>query len=37
LSQFHTPEERDGMIDSGMERGMGETYDRLEELLTKGA
>jgi uncharacterized protein YndB with AHSA1/START domain len=35
LSQFHTPEERDGMIDSGMERGMGETYDRLEELLAK--
>jgi uncharacterized protein YndB with AHSA1/START domain len=37
LSQFHTPEERDGMIDSGMERGMGETYDRLEELLAKSA
>ena len=32
-STFHFPEERDGMISSGMEIGMGETYDRLEELL----
>jgi uncharacterized protein YndB with AHSA1/START domain len=30
---FHFPEERDGMLASGMEKGMGETYDRLEELL----
>ena len=32
-SIFHTPEERDGMLESGMERGMNETYARLEELL----
>lgn len=37
VSQFHTPEERDGMLGSGMETGLGETYDRLEELLAKGA
>ena len=30
---FHFSEERDGMLASGMEKGMGETYDRLEELL----
>jgi uncharacterized protein YndB with AHSA1/START domain len=30
---FHTPEERDGMLESGMEGGMNDTYDRLEELL----
>jgi len=33
MSTFHFPEERDGMLASGMEGGMGETYDRLEELL----
>jgi uncharacterized protein YndB with AHSA1/START domain len=32
-STFHFTEERDGMLSSGMEGGMGETYDRLEELL----
>ena len=32
-SIFHTPEERDGMLESGMERGMNETYERLDELL----
>lgn len=32
-SIFHTPEERDGMIESGMERGLNETYERLDELL----
>lgn len=32
-SFFHTPEERDGMLESGMERGMNETYERLDELL----
>jgi uncharacterized protein YndB with AHSA1/START domain len=30
---FHAQEERDGMIDSGMERGMNESYERLDELL----
>lgn len=29
MSQEH----RDGMLNSGMEKGMGETHDRLEELL----
>ena len=28
-----TKEERDGMIDSGMEGGLNETYERLEALL----
>jgi uncharacterized protein YndB with AHSA1/START domain len=32
-SLFHTPEERDGMLQSGMERGLNETYGRLDELL----
>ncbi|HYI99863.1 MAG TPA: SRPBCC family protein [Thermoleophilaceae bacterium] len=35
-SIFHTTEERDGMLDSGMERGMNETFERLDELLAKG-
>jgi uncharacterized protein YndB with AHSA1/START domain len=34
-SLFHTPEERDGMLASGMERGLNETYERLDELLAK--
>ncbi|HEU4392586.1 MAG TPA: SRPBCC family protein [Solirubrobacterales bacterium] len=34
-SVFHTPEERDGMLESGMERGMNETYERLDELLAQ--
>jgi uncharacterized protein YndB with AHSA1/START domain len=32
---FHTTEERDGMLDSGMEGGMNETYARLDELLAR--
>lgn len=35
-SLFHTSEERDGMLDSGMERGLTETHDRLAELLAQG-
>jgi uncharacterized protein YndB with AHSA1/START domain len=35
-SLFHTVEERDGMLGSGMETGAGETYARLEELLARG-
>jgi uncharacterized protein YndB with AHSA1/START domain len=35
-SLFHTSEERDGMLDSGMERGLTETHDRLAELLARG-
>jgi uncharacterized protein YndB with AHSA1/START domain len=34
-SLFHTPEERDGMLASGMEKGMNETYARLDDLLAK--
>jgi uncharacterized protein YndB with AHSA1/START domain/uncharacterized protein YbaA (DUF1428 family) len=37
VSVFHTTEERDGMLASGMERGMRETYARLDELLARGA
>ncbi|MFL5840046.1 MAG: SRPBCC family protein [Thermoleophilaceae bacterium] len=32
-SLFHTQDERDGMLASGMERGLNETYARLDELL----
>jgi len=32
-SIFHTTEERDGMLQSGMEGGLNETYARLDELL----
>jgi hypothetical protein len=31
----HTPEERDGMLGSGMERGLNETYARFDELLAR--
>ena len=34
-SIFHTTEERDGMLGSGMERGASETYERLDELLAR--
>jgi len=34
-SLFHTTEERDGMIASDMERGMNETYARLDEVLAR--
>ena len=34
-SIFHTTEERDGMLASGMEVGLNETYVRLEELLAR--
>ena len=36
-SIFHTTEERDGMLGSGMEGGMDESLDRLEELLARDA
>ena len=36
-SLFHTNEERDGMLGSGMEQGMNETYARLDELLARDA
>ncbi len=34
-SLFHTTEERDGMLDSGMEGGMTESHERLAELLAE--
>lgn len=34
-SLFHTPEERDGMLQSGMESGMTESYAALDALLAK--
>ena len=36
VSAFHTTEERDGMMASGMERGLNETYARLDDLLARG-
>jgi uncharacterized protein YndB with AHSA1/START domain len=36
ISVFQTVEDRDGMIASGMERGVTEGYERLDELLAKG-
>src|SRR5688572_16171559 len=35
LSQFHTPEERDGMLQSGMEGGLNESYAALDALLAR--
>jgi uncharacterized protein YndB with AHSA1/START domain len=35
VSLFHTGEERDGMIGSGMEGGLQETYARLDEVLAR--
>ena len=33
ICAFDTPEDRDGMLGSGIEAGAGESYDRLEVLL----
>jgi uncharacterized protein YndB with AHSA1/START domain len=35
IAVFQTAEDRDGMLQSGMERGATETMDRLAELLQK--
>ena len=37
ISLFHTPEERDGMLASGMEGGLSETYERLDAVLSRVA
>jgi uncharacterized protein YndB with AHSA1/START domain len=37
VALFHTTEDRDGMLASGMEKGMNETYERLDELLERRA
>jgi uncharacterized protein YndB with AHSA1/START domain len=34
-SVFHTTEERDGMLSSGMESGLSESHQRLDELLAR--
>ena len=33
VARFDTKEDRDGMLESGMEEGAAETYDRLDEYL----
>jgi uncharacterized protein YndB with AHSA1/START domain len=35
ISVFQTVEDRDGMLQSGMEEGADETMERLEELLAR--
>lgn len=35
-SLFHTPEERDGMLSSGMEKGLNQSYEALDRLLAHG-
>jgi uncharacterized protein YndB with AHSA1/START domain len=35
VSIFHMTEERDGMLASGMESGLNETYERLDEVLAR--
>jgi uncharacterized protein YndB with AHSA1/START domain len=35
ISVFQSVEDRDGMIKSGMESGMNESFERLDELLAK--
>jgi uncharacterized protein YndB with AHSA1/START domain len=34
-STFHQQAERDGMIEAGMEKGLNESYDKLERLLAE--
>ena len=36
IALFHTTEERDGMLAAGMESGLTESHDRLDEVLAKG-
>ncbi|MBF6099800.1 SRPBCC family protein [Nocardia cyriacigeorgica] len=36
-SQFHTREERDGMLQSGMESGLNESYRALDALLAESS
>jgi uncharacterized protein YndB with AHSA1/START domain len=35
VSLFHTTEERDGMLESGMETGLAQSYDALDGVLTR--
>ena len=34
-SLFHLPEERDGMLEAGMESGLRESLERLDEVLER--
>jgi uncharacterized protein YndB with AHSA1/START domain len=36
VAVFDTTEDRDGMLGSGMEGGLNETYERLDEVLARG-
>ncbi len=36
VAQFFTPEERDGMLNGGMEQGMNESYAALDRVLAEG-
>jgi uncharacterized protein YndB with AHSA1/START domain len=35
VSVFDSPQDRDGMLQSGMEEGASETYERLDEILAE--
>jgi uncharacterized protein YndB with AHSA1/START domain len=35
VSLFHTTEERDGMLHSGMEQGLNQSYAALDRLLAR--
>lgn len=35
VAVFQTVADRDGMLQSGMEKGMGESFERLDELIVK--
>ena len=35
VSSFDSKEARDGMVESGMERGVNESYERLDELVVR--
>jgi uncharacterized protein YndB with AHSA1/START domain len=37
ISRFDTTEDRDGMLASGMEIGLGSSYERLDQLLAEAA
>jgi hypothetical protein len=37
ISVFESVEDRDGMFQSGMESGMSESHDRLDEVLQREA
>jgi len=36
VSQFHSSEERDGMLKSGMEEGLSQSYAALDKLFARG-